>query len=155
MHYRIFRVRAIDPDADIAALNAYLASHPVLSVDRQLIDAGANSFWSFCVAVADAGTSASVDDKTGKRPRIDYREVLSPEHFTIYDRLRTLRNRLAEQQGCAPYAIFTNEQLAAMAKLPKPSKEALASIEGIGDKRLAQYADQFLAELKAGDDAAH
>ena len=43
MYYRIFRVRAIDPDADTAALNAYLASHPVLSVDRQLIDAGENS----------------------------------------------------------------------------------------------------------------
>ena len=148
MRYHFFTVRCIDPRADNEALNAFLASHTVLSVDRELIVDGGNSFWALCVVTADPGATPDAPAaKPGKRNSVDYREVLSPEVFAVYARLRTLRNRLAEEQGAPPFAIFTNEQLAAMASLPSPSREGLASIEGIGEKRLAQYADAFLALL--------
>jgi hypothetical protein len=45
--------------------------------------------------------------------RVDYREVLSPPEFAVYDRLRTLRKELAQAEGLPPYAVFSNEQLAA------------------------------------------
>ncbi|EGV30884.1 HRDC domain protein [Thiorhodococcus drewsii AZ1] len=149
MRYHFFTVRCIDPAADSERLNAFLAAHPVLSVDRELIADGANSYLSFCIALVEPGAlPGTISGKTPKRGSVDYREVLSPEVFAVYARLRTLRNRLAEEQGTPPFAIFTNEQIAAMAQLPSPSREALAGIEGVGDKRLAQYADAFLAALR-------
>jgi superfamily II DNA helicase RecQ len=120
----------------------------VTSVDRQFVADGQNSYWSLCVVVAEPGETSN---KTRKKSAVDYRERLSPEHFAKYARLRTLRNRLAEEQDTPPYAIFTNEQLAEMAQLETPDRSALARIEGIGEKRLALYADAFLALLRGED----
>ena len=83
------------------------------------------------------------------RKGVDYREILSPTEFARYARLRALRKRLAEAEGTPVYAIFSNEQLAEMARLEKPTKAALGRIEGIGEKRLAQFAEPFLKELNA------
>jgi len=152
MYYRFFTVRVFNPQADTEALNTFLAAHPILSVERAFVADGENSFWSLCVGVADPPAAG---ERPRKRASVDYRETLSPEVFAVFARLRTLRNRLAEAQGTPPYAIFTNEQLAAMAQLPSPSRQALGAIEGIGDKRLEMYADAFLAELSTPADPAH
>lgn len=148
MELRFFSIPALQPQVAEAALNRFLLSHPVAGVDRQFVADGANSFWSICVQLA--GSSAP-EDKPRKRGAVDYREVLSPEVFARYARLRTLRNQLAEQQSLPPYAIFSNEQLAQIAALDPPSRTTMATIEGIGEKRLAQYADTFLAELEQRD----
>jgi superfamily II DNA helicase RecQ len=150
MSYTFFHIRAIDPQADAQRLNAFLGGHVVLQVDRHFVANGENSFWSVCVCTAQAGDEAK-EPKSRKQRGVDYREILSPEHFAVYARLRTLRNTLAEQQSTPPYAIFTNEQLAAMAQVESVNRAALAGIEGIGEKRLSLYADAFLAELESGD----
>lgn len=147
MHYRFFTIHALDSSEGAEQLNAFLAANAVLAVERQFVADGANSFWSICVSVAQEKTP---ETKTGNKRGVDYRAVLSPEHFAIYARLRTLRNTLAEAQGTPAYAIFTNEQLAAMAQLSQFSLDALAGIEGIGEKRLNLYGEAFLAELARG-----
>ncbi|MDP6191259.1 MAG: HRDC domain-containing protein, partial [Gammaproteobacteria bacterium] len=81
----------------------------------------------------------------------DYRELLSPEDFAVYARLRTLRNQLAETEGTPAYAIFTNEQLANIARLPHPDRASIGAIEGIGEKRLDRYVDTVLAVLRGAD----
>jgi superfamily II DNA helicase RecQ len=149
MHYRFFTIRAHDPNGGAEQLNAFLAANAVLSVERQFVADGVNSFWSVCVSVA---TEKTPEAKTGGKRGVDYRAVLSPEHFAIYARLRTFRNKLAEEQGIPAYAIFTNEQLAAMAQLGEFSLNALSEIEGVGEKRLKLYGEAFLAELEGSDD---
>jgi superfamily II DNA helicase RecQ len=150
MPYTFFHIRAVDSAGDAARLNAFLDSRVVLQVERHFVSDGENSFWSVCVSTAE-GAGPNPAARSHNRRSVDYREILSPEHFAVYARLRTLRNRLAEEQGAPPYAIFTNEQLAAMAQLEAPSRTAIATIEGIGEKRLSLYADAFLAELENGD----
>lgn len=150
MPYTFFRIRALESDTDAESLNAFLAANVVLQVDRHFVANGENSFWSVCVATVGLNGETQ-EKKLGKRRRIDYREELSPEHFAVYARLRTLRNRLAEEQNTPPYAIFTNDQLAAMAQLKRPTREELGKIEGIGEKRLELYAESFLAALEIRD----
>lgn len=148
MELRFFTIPALDPGVAEEELNRFLASHPVAGVERQWVSDGQRSFWSVCVQLASSGATTQ---KPRKRESVDYREVLSPEVFTRYARLRTLRNQLAEKQDMPPYAIFSNEQLAQMAALKNPGRSDIAAIEGVGEKRLAQYADLFLAELKRCD----
>jgi superfamily II DNA helicase RecQ len=145
MRYCFFTVNAFDPGEGTEKLNAFLGANSVLSVERQFVADGANSFWSVCVSVAKENVPES---RARSKRGVDYRDVLNPEHFAIYARLRTLRNSLAEEQGTPAYAIFTNEQLAAMAQLNEFSLNALSAIEGIGEKRLSLYGDAFLAELE-------
>ncbi len=145
MHYTFFQIPAIDPDVAAKRLNAFIQSQSVIGIERQFVADGLNSFWSICVTTAPPGGSGLPDQATAKkRTRVDYREVLSPEAFIIFDRLRTLRNSLAEEKGIPAYAIFTNDQLATMANMNNPDRASLVKIEGIGQKRIEMYADLFL-----------
>jgi hypothetical protein len=45
---------------------------------------------------------------------VDYKEVMNEADFAVFSRLRDLRKVIAEKEAVPAYAIFTNEQLAAM-----------------------------------------
>ena len=82
-----------------------------------------------------------------QRGKVDYKELLGDYEFTLYSRLRDLRKRLAEQQGVPLYALFTNEQLAAMVQRRVSTPGQLQEIEGVGEARVEKYGHNFLEEL--------
>jgi len=49
MAFKFLVVPARDSANAEQELNRFLASHKVLSIDRELIDQGMNSFWAICV----------------------------------------------------------------------------------------------------------
>ena len=79
------------------------------------VDQGADSFWSFCVDYLESRSGADPGGRTfSGRGKIDYREVLSPEDFAVFARLRQLRKEIAQADAVPVYTIFTNDQLAQM-----------------------------------------
>ena len=129
------------------ALNAFLRSHRVMTIERVLIQDGANSYWSVLVDYSE--TDANPKPAKAASSRVDYREVLQPDEFDRYVRLRELRKQLAEDEAIPPYAIFTNEQLAELAKIDSPSKEKMSQIPGVGKARMTKYSDRFLERLQS------
>jgi len=74
MRYQFFTVRCADPVPDSERLNAFLAAHPILSVDRELIADGENSYWAFCIALAESGSAldaAASKARRGSRPTVE------------------------------------------------------------------------------------
>lgn len=65
----------------------------------------------------------------------------------LFERLRTLRRELARQRGVPPYLIFNDRTLAAMASAKPTTPEALATIPGVGEKKLVDPGPAFLAEI--------
>ncbi len=65
----------------------------------------------------------------------------------LFQRLQTLRKRLADEQGVPPYVVFANASLREMAERQPRSKAEFATIQGVGSRKLAQYGDIFLAEI--------
>lgn len=49
---QFFAIPAIDSQAAQADLNAFMAAHRVVAVDRQWLAAGLDSRWAVCVTVA-------------------------------------------------------------------------------------------------------
>ncbi|HRY14467.1 MAG TPA: HRDC domain-containing protein [Candidatus Competibacteraceae bacterium] len=149
MKYRFFHVPALDPAAETEILNRFLAERRIVAVDRQFVADGGNSFWALSVAYRD-GVSAL--DPTGapgrpEKTKIDYREVFDERDFATFVALRTLRKELAETEGVPAYALFTNEQLAAMVRGKARTVTDLAAIEGVGKSRVEKYAAAFLKVL--------
>ena len=152
MRYRFFTIPIHDDGAAADALNRCLAEARVLAVDRQFVADGPNSAWAVCVAVHDGdGRSPPATRRAGK---IDYKEVLSADDFAVFARLRELRKQLAERDGVPPYAVFTNEQLAAIVQERVTSAAALKAIDGIGDARVEKYAAPVLGIMTAATSAA-
>ncbi len=144
MRMRFFTIPAFAGDEDAAELNRFLVSHRILGTDRQFVQDGANSAWCLCVSYLEAGDrSAPV-----KRGKVDYKEQLSEHDFAIYSRLRDLRKRLAEQQGVPVYALFTNEQMAAMVQQRISTRSQLQEISGVGEGRVEKYGQAFLSQLE-------
>lgn len=79
----------------------------------------------------------------GGRP--DYKQILAPEDFAVFVRLRQWRKEAAEEEGVPLYTIFTNEQLAEMARRRPQTKAELGSIDGVGEARLGKYGEAVLA----------
>ena len=55
--------------------------------------------------------------------------------------------KIAEAEGVPVYAIFTNEQLAAMVQRKATTAAGLAAIEGVGQARLEKHGPRLLAIL--------
>jgi ATP-dependent DNA helicase RecQ len=68
---------------------------------------------------------------------------------SLFDELRGLRKRLADERDVPAYVIFPDTTLRAMAReVPRTATE-LRRIPGVGDKKLQDYGDVFLAALAA------
>jgi len=145
MRMRFFSIPAFGADEAGAALDRFLAAHRILSVDRQFVQDGINSSWCLCVSYQETADSPVPVKQRGK---VDYKELLSERDFAIYSRLRDLRKRLAEQQGVPLYALFTNEQMAAMVQQRVSTRDQLAEIDGVGEGRVEKYGQAFLEQLE-------
>ena len=67
----------------------------------------------------------------------------------LFGRLRTLRRELAEAADLPPYVIFSDRSLAEMATYLPQSPESFLGIHGVGQRKLAQYGEPFLAAIRA------
>jgi superfamily II DNA helicase RecQ len=154
-----FAVPALNPEPAQSDLNQFLATERVLAMRREFIADGANSCWVFCVELAQGagplpdalkvpGSRAGAADPARGRGGIDYKQVLSETDFALFAALRDLRKQLAMAEGVPVFAVFTNEQLAAIVTQHVHSKAEMGAIDGIGPARLDKYGDAVLACLQ-------
>ena len=155
MGLRFFNVPVRDSDTAERELNSFLASHKILSIDRQFVEVGINSFWAICVDYLTSSAGESTLSSNLSRSRVDYKTILPPEEFEIFSRLRQCRKELAQSEAVPVYALFTNEQLAVMVQRRCRSKSDLAAIDGIGDAKIEKYAERLLPILLVLEDPKH
>tara|TARA_R110000765_G_scaffold107454_5_gene198237 strand:+ start:3855 stop:5939 length:2085 start_codon:yes stop_codon:yes gene_type:complete len=65
----------------------------------------------------------------------------------LFEKLRMLRQRIAEDQGVPTYVVFGDASLKDMElKMPKNEKEFM-EVSGVGQAKLEKYADAFIKEI--------
>jgi len=139
--YASFYVSPFGEKSVTDELNTFLRSHRIVNVEKRLIDGERGTGWVFLV---EYGNTESKNPSNSSSARIDYREVLNPVEYALYDKLRNLRKEIAEKAGIPVYAVFTNDQLASMVKKHPRMPKDLLSISGIGESRVKQYGDAFI-----------
>ncbi len=145
MAFRVFVITIRDPEAGEQALNAFLRSHRVLAVKQRWVEAGENSFWTFCVDFAEKSGKSQREPTTAK---VDYRKILPPEQFAQFAKLRDLRKAIAIEEGVPLYTVFTNEQLASIVQLGATSLADLQQVDGMGEVSINKYGSRLLKVLK-------
>ncbi|MEI6524823.1 MAG: HRDC domain-containing protein [Planctomycetota bacterium] len=134
MPMRTFMIPVTDCGDACDAMNQFMRHVRVLSTDRRFVEIGLQSFWSILV---------------------DYLEVLDPEAFARFAQLREFRKRLAQEEGVPVYTVFTNEQLAEIAKNRIVTKNGLEKVDGIGGARLSKYGDALIRFLETQRGPVH
>jgi ATP-dependent DNA helicase RecQ len=66
---------------------------------------------------------------------------------TLFETLRALRKRLADERGVPPYIVFSDVSLRQMARVYPTTHAEFARISGVGQRKLEEFGDLFLAEI--------
>lgn len=66
----------------------------------------------------------------------------------LFERLRKLRKTLADEQGVAPYIVFSDSSLRLMAQQRPQTLDAFGRVSGVGSHKLEQYGDRFTAAIR-------
>jgi ATP-dependent DNA helicase RecQ len=104
---------------------------------------------SDAIAVTERGRTILFESARAILP-VRRRSAPRPAHSTdasgdLFDRLRALRKRLADERGIPPYAIFSDPTLIQMATELPTNREHLGRIHGVGEQKRRDFADAFLA----------
>ncbi|MFN2448720.1 MAG: DNA helicase RecQ, partial [Candidatus Baltobacteraceae bacterium] len=65
----------------------------------------------------------------------------------LFEALRTVRKRLADEHRVPPYVIFSDATLREMTARKPASQSAFLSISGVGDVKLARFGEVFMAAI--------
>ncbi|WP_299031642.1 HRDC domain-containing protein, partial [uncultured Anaerococcus sp.] len=84
-------------------------------------------------------------DTNKKYPR---KEITSDVDQDLFERLRKVRLNLSKLRKVPPFIIFSDQSLRDMAVNKPKNEEDFLKIKGVGEKKLIQYGDIFIAEIK-------
>ena len=70
-----------------------------------------------------------------------------PVDEALYEALRALRKRLADEQNVPAYVVFSDAALAEMAARRPATYAELLDVNGVGQTKLERYGDAFLAAI--------
>ncbi|MEI6297526.1 MAG: HRDC domain-containing protein [bacterium] len=147
MQIRIFNVPLTDNGESLAEMNRFLAAHKVLEIEQRFFQNDKGACWSFCVRYL---ISNSVDfSHPSNKQKVDYKEILNENEFSVFSKLREYRKIIASKDAVPAYAVFTDEELAGIARLPVLEAAKLIEIKGIGDKKVEKYGNQLIELFKS------
>lgn len=66
----------------------------------------------------------------------------------LFDRLRRLRKKLADERGVPAYIVFSDATLRQMVATHPISFEEFGRVSGVGQKKLAEFGEAFVSEIK-------
>ena len=149
MKNKFFKIPVSNTVSAESELNSFCSAHSINHIERHFVADGENSFWAIAVTYSEQSNETTSTNKRSER--IDYKELLSANDFTIYARLRDERAKIAKEKGIAVYAIFSNEQLSQMIIQKIRTKAALQKIGGVGKSRADHYGDIFIKLIRGSD----
>jgi superfamily II DNA helicase RecQ len=138
MQIKIFTIPILGGEVLNDEMNRFLRSKTILQTENQLINHPQGVHWCFCIKYLD-GIPENL-----QKPKVDYKELLDDASFQRFSRMREIRKQIAKKEAIPAYAVFTDEELAELAKTGELDAKVMSSIKGIGEKKVEKYGKFFL-----------
>lgn len=150
--FRIFSIPIPNDGMIEAELNQFLSSHRIVSVRTQWVMSEAVPYQVFTVeysgSVNEVQKGLNSLSQGGGSQRVDYQKVLTNAQFVRYCKMREERKKIADEEATKAFVVFTNEQLATIAKMESPTLESLKTVDGVGESRIKNYGIRILKCLE-------
>ncbi len=145
MQIKIITLPVLAEEAEQEELNVFLRSHKIVDVRRELAQSADGCYWTFCITFLPSVKSEGRERFSNgeKQSKIYYKDVLDSVSFERFSRMRRLRKEIAESEAIPAYAVFTDAELADMARLEVLDAANIVKIPGIGKKRVEKYGNAF------------
>ena len=66
----------------------------------------------------------------------------------LFEQLRALRRRLADDQGVPAFVVFNDATLRGLAAAKPTDRQAMLAVSGVGPAKMEQYGEDFLAAIR-------
>lgn len=149
MKLKVFTLRLNETSGvfDDSELQAFLSERDAIAVDQHFFVHDGVPRWALLVhhreaAVRERGKVAQ------QAVAADWRSELSNVEVELFNALRSWRNTRARRDGRPAFVLFTNRQLAEIAKVVPRTLTELATVHGVGDARVRDYGDSVLAVVR-------
>ncbi|MBE6304390.1 MAG: helicase [Bacteroidales bacterium] len=154
MQIQIFSIPILGGEEMMQELNRFLRANRVSDIQKSITETGGTSYWTFCITYLPQTGVKAIESET-RKGKIDYREVLDEPIFARFCEFRKVRKQIAEEQSIPPFAVFTDAELAEIAKLETVTVSSMKSIQGIGTKKAEKYGEYFIiaAEAKKNEES--
>ncbi|KTC89745.1 DNA helicase RecQ [Fluoribacter dumoffii] len=86
------------------------------------------------------------DPKNSKK-KTKERKTTQAANSPLFELLRALRRKLADEENKPPFMIFSDATLQAMAEAKPENLDQLLAVPGVGQHKLTHYGEQFLKTL--------
>ena len=73
-----------------------------------------------------------------------------PDRDSLYERLKALRKKFADERNVPAYVVFSDRTLREMAARKPATDDELLQVSGVGPQKLERYGDAFLEVIRAG-----
>ncbi|MCP1101728.1 ATP-dependent DNA helicase RecQ [Aequitasia blattaphilus] len=74
--------------------------------------------------------------------------ILSEVEEAVFEKLRGLRRKIANEEGVPPYMVFSDKTLTLMSRMLPKTKQEMLTISGVGEFKFEKYGERFLEVLK-------
>ena len=140
MQIKLFTIPIGDSGEAVEEMNRFLRGNKILEVQNQLVNNQNGAYWCFCIRYIEKSFNTAKSPKA----KVDYKYILDELTFQKFSKLREIRKKVAAEEGIPAFAVFTDEELAGLAKLKTINEKSMRSIKGIGDKKVERYAKHFI-----------
>lgn len=141
MQIKLYTIPVFGSETIEEELNRFLRGHRILQLERHFCaDNGGN--WAIMIEYVDGDPMAEVPP-ANRREKRDYSEGLTDEEKQRFEHFKSIRKDLANRLSLPAYLVFTNEELALLAKIPELREDSVKSLKGIAPQRLKDYVKYF------------
>lgn len=98
------------------------------------------------IYVSDAGKEVLLGNKRVERKGVTVTKQIAKSD-PLFERLRILRKKIADEAGVPPFVIFSDKTLQHMCAERPQTEEQLLEIHGIGENKREKYGQAFLEEI--------
>lgn len=148
MKLKVFTLQLDDSTGafDDSALQTLLSDWDALAVDQHFFVHDGAPRWALLVHCRE--TSATRRDHAPASGKSDWRADLSNDEADLFSALRSWRNSRARRDRRPAFVLFTNRQLAEIARVAPRTLTELATLHGVGEARVRDYGESVLAVVR-------
>ena len=141
MQIKLFTIPVFGSDSIEEEMNRFLRGHRILQLERHFC-ADNGGYWAILIEYVDGDPLAEVPPAS-RRERKDFSEGMTEEEKLRFGHFKAIRKQLADQKSIPAYLVFTNEELALLARVPELCEDTVKGIKGIAPQRLKDYVHYF------------
>lgn len=142
-------------EKQIEEMNHFLRANKIVDVRKELATVDGNSCWTFCVTYMQGNVMQTVNAAESRTGKVDYKEVLDDGAFRRFCAMRKVRKAMADADAVPAFAVFTDAELAELAKMERVDVNSMQQVPGIGKKKVEKYGEKFCLEMtRVADETA-